>query len=102
LNETPKIVLTGDELEQRQAERKEYDKASSKIKEHRKQVFALMLGQVTPILLGQLENKKDYPAIHTKKDPLELYDLIEKTVQKKTETSYVYSVAIFELQQFAS
>jgi hypothetical protein len=100
--EEPPLVLTGEDLERRQAICKDYDKATSRNKEHRKQVFALILGQVTPILLGQLENKKDYRAIYTKKDPLKLYDLIEKTVQKKTETSYVYSVAIFELQELLS
>jgi hypothetical protein len=48
LNETPEIVLTGAELEQRLADRKAYDKNISRNKEHRQQVFALILGQVTP------------------------------------------------------
>jgi hypothetical protein len=99
--ETPPMVLTGKDLERRQAVCKEYDKATSRNKEHRKQVFALILGQVTPILLGQLENKAAYPAIYTRKDPLKLYDLIGKAgVQQNTEDSYVYAMAISELQQF--
>jgi hypothetical protein len=98
--EEPALVLTGEDLERRQAVCKEFDKATSRNKEHCKQVFALILGQVTPNLQGQLENKKGYPAIYTKKDPLELYDLIEKTVQQKTEDSYVYAVAISRLQHF--
>jgi hypothetical protein len=98
--EEPPLVLTGADLEKRQAGRKEYDKANSRNKEHRKQVFALILGQVTPNLLGQLENKKTWSAIYTKKDPLELYDLIEKTVQQKTEDNYVYAVVISELERF--
>jgi hypothetical protein len=100
-NETPKIVLSGEDLEQRQAEHKDFDKANSCLKEHRPQVFALILGQVIPILLGQLKYKAAYPGIYSRKDPLELYyDLIEKTVQQKTEDSYVYAVAISELQHF--
>jgi hypothetical protein len=72
LTEVPApIVLTGADLEKRQADRKEYDKANSRNKQHRQQqVFALILGQVTPNLLGQLENKQTWSAIHTKKDPL--------------------------------
>jgi hypothetical protein len=98
--EEPPLVLTGADLEKRQANRKNYDKANSRNKEHRQKVFALILGQVTPNLLGQLENKKTWSAIHTKKDPLELYDLIEKTVQQQTEDHYVYAVAISELEKF--
>jgi hypothetical protein len=63
-------------------EGKTYTDCVNKLKTHREQVYALILGQCTQLLQDKLKQESSWSAVSKLYDPLDLYGLIEKVILK--------------------
>ena len=69
---------------------KTYTDRVNKLKTHREQVYALILGQCTQLLQDKMKQDSSWSAVSKSYDPLDLYSLIEKVIIKKLTTSILF------------
>ena len=81
--------LTSEELSLYGNEMKTHSLRVATLEKHRGQVFALIVGQCTQLLLDKMKQEKKWEVVSASYDPLELYKLIESVVLKQTEDQYV-------------
>ena len=98
--------LTSEEASLYGNEMKTHSLRVATLEKHRGQVFALIIGQCTQLLLDKLKQEKKWEVVSASYDPLELYKLIESVVLKQTEDQYVvaamwdqYTKRVFNAQQ---
>jgi hypothetical protein len=74
---------------------------NAKLVTHRGQVFSLILGQCMQVLLDKMKHDPDWAATNISSDPLQLMNLIEKTILAQTEDHHSYPYATVYEQELA-
>jgi hypothetical protein len=96
------IILTGNDKDAHDSLWKAHTTQNNLLQAHRKKVHSLILGQIMPNLLGKLEQLSDWTTIRSSQDPLQLYDVIERTVLAQTEDTYPYAVVMDQMAAFCN
>jgi hypothetical protein len=85
------IVLYGDEALVYETSKKLYHKDTANLKKNRGQVYSLIISQCSSRLKDKLEKEANWDSIQSNRDPLELYDLIERLTLSRTSDIYPYA-----------
>ena len=88
LANVPKIILVDDEKTTHSALIRSYNLRMASLSNERGQVFQIIKGQCTQRLKDKLEKDEDWDSILQQKDPLLLFDLIEKVTLSQTVDVY--------------
>jgi hypothetical protein len=81
------IEIADSEKTQYKNDWRTYQERNALLTKHRGQAFSLILGQCTQLLQDKMKQDTDWPA-HASYDPLDLYQLIKKTMLVQTEDQY--------------
>jgi hypothetical protein len=72
-------------------ESKTYADRTNKLVTHCRQVYALIVGQCTQLLLDKLKQDPTWSAVSKSRDPLALYAIIERVILKQTDDQYPFA-----------
>jgi hypothetical protein len=85
------IEISDSEKTQYKNDWRTYQERNALLTKHRGQAFSLILGQCTQLLQDKMKQDTDWPA-HASYDPLDLYQLIKKTMLVQTEDQYPFAI----------
>ena len=85
------IELTDSEKTQWSNAWRTYRERNAKLIKNRGQAFSLILGQCTQLLQDRMKQDTDWTTVSTSYDPLQLCQLIEKTILAQTEDQYPFA-----------
>jgi hypothetical protein len=100
-NEVP-IEMLGSEKMQYSNDWRTYQERNALLTKHRGQAFSLVLGQCTQLLQDRMKQDTDWNRASTSYNPLELYQLIEKTTLAQTEDQYPFATVYDQELNFYS
>ncbi len=72
-------------------ERKTHADQTNKLVTHREQVYALIVGQCTQLLLDKLKQDPTWSAVSKSYDPLALYAIIKRIILKQMDDQYPFA-----------
>jgi hypothetical protein len=72
-------------------ESKTHTDQTNKLVTHHEQVYALIVGQCTQLLLDKLKQDPTWSAVSKSNDPLALYAIIERVILKQTDDQYPFA-----------
>lgn len=69
----------------------------NKLADHLKQVFSVILGQCTQLLLYEMKQESSWTTVSQSFDPLSLYALMDKVILKQTDDQYPFAHILEQL-----
>lgn len=96
LNDEVKMKLTDDEKMAHSNAWRTRRETNESLKKSRGEVYSLLLGQCTQMLVDKMKQDADWVAISESFDPFLLFKLIEKLVLKQSDNQYKTAVLIAE------
>ncbi len=85
------IHLAEHEKNEYPLESKTHADQTNKLVTHREQVYALIVGQCTKLLLDKLKQDPTWSAVSKSGDPLALYAIIKRVILKQTDDQYPFA-----------
>jgi hypothetical protein len=96
LKDEVEMKLTKDEKTSHSNAWRSHCKSSDSLKKSRGEIYSLLLGQCTQVLVDKMKKDTDWVTISGSFDPISLLKLIEKFVLKQSDNPYKMAVLIAE------